>query len=179
MRHGSRNHPVMSRPLFAVLSILVMGLGAGSSCSVQPDGSDVQQDLAQFIRSNYDKEEVLIPMRDGVRLFTSIYTPKDRTRSYPFLMRRTPYSVSPYGERSFPESLGPSDLLTRQGFIFVIQDVRGTYMSEGTFRNMTPHNPGKSGPEDVDESSDTYDTIEWLLANVENHNGRVGQCGIS
>ncbi len=118
-------------------------------------------------------------MRDGVQLFTSVYTPKDRSRTYPVLMRRTPYSVGPYGDRSFPETLGPSDLLTREGFIFVLQDVRGTYMSEGTFRNMTPHNPAKSGPEDVDESSDTYDTIEWLLANVENHNGRVGQWGIS
>ncbi len=118
-------------------------------------------------------------MRDGVHLFTAIYSPKDRSRTYPMLMRRTPYSVSPYGERSYPQSLGPSELLARQGFIFVLQDVRGTYMSEGIFVNMTPHIAEKSNPEDVDESTDTYDTIEWLLGNVENHNGRVGQWGIS
>jgi len=118
-------------------------------------------------------------MRDGVHLFTAIYTPKNRRRPYPILMRRTPYSVAPYGAHSFPGTLGPSERLTRDGFIFVLQDVRGTYMSEGTFVNMTPHRPEKSGPEDIDESTDAFDTIEWLLANVENHNGRVGMWGIS
>jgi len=157
----------------SVLALLVL-----YACTIRPNpGSG--GDLAAFIRDNYDKEEVRIPMRDGVHLFTAVYTPKDKIRSYPFLMRRTPYSVAPYGEHSFPEILGPSDFLTRGGFIFVLQDVRGTYMSEGDFVNMTPHVPLKSGPEDIDESTDAYDTIEWLLSNVENHNGRVGMWGIS
>jgi putative CocE/NonD family hydrolase len=95
------------------------------------------------------------------------------------MMRRTPYSVGPYGETSFPSTIGPSDVLTRGGYIFVLQDVRGAYMSEGRFVNMTPHRPEKSGSQDIDESTDTYDTVEWLLENVENHNGRVGMWGIS
>jgi hypothetical protein len=150
-----------------------------SSCTVRPARPGDDQDIAEFIRENFDKEEVRIPMRDGAHLFTAIYSPKDQSQSYPILMRRTPYSVSPYGEGSYPAILGPSDLLTRGGFIFVLQDVRGSYMSEGTFVNMTPHLAEKTGPEDVDESTDTYDTIEWLLANVANHNGRVGAWGIS
>ena len=121
----------------------------------------------------------MIPMRDGVKLFTSIYVPRDTTQAYPILMQRTPYSVRPYGEDAYKEQLGPSMELARDGYIFVYQDVRGTHMSEGTFVNMTPHVPDKQGPEDVDESTDTYDTIEWLLANVPNHNGKVGQWGIS
>jgi putative CocE/NonD family hydrolase len=161
-----------------VVAPALFGLFLALACTIgeNPGSSG---DLATFIRTNYDKEEVRIPMRDGAHLFTAIYTPKDWGRSYPLLMRRTPYSVAPYGERSFPETLGPSDVLTRAGFIFVLQDVRGTYMSEGDFVNMTPHLPRKSGPEDIDESTDAYDTIEWLLANVDNHNGRVGMWGIS
>ncbi|HMP03782.1 MAG TPA: CocE/NonD family hydrolase [Gemmatales bacterium] len=126
----------------------------------------------------YVKKEVQIPMRDGVKLFTSIYAPRDTSRTYPILMLRTPYSVAPYGETLRP-SVGPSASMAEDGYIFVYQDVRGCFMSEGQFRNLTPHRPTKSGPQDVDESSDTYDTIEWLLAHVENHNGRVGQWGIS
>jgi len=161
------------------LGLLLLLWLAATACSVRQDSTGQAQDLEAFIRANYDKVEVRIPMRDGVHLFTAVYSPRDRSRSYPILMRRTPYSVSPYGERSYPPTLGPSDLLTREGFIFVLQDVRGTYMSEGTFVNMTPHLQEKSGPGDVDESTDAYDTIEWLLANVENHNGRVGLWGIS
>ena len=159
--------------LLAILTV------STASCSMEPSPGAEDAPLAEFVRANYEKEEVRIPMRDGVHLFTAIYSPRDRSRPYPILMRRTPYSVAPYGERSYPETLGPSDALTRGGFIFVFQDVRGTYMSEGTFVNMTPHLEAKDGPEDVDESTDAYDTIEWLLANVENHNGHVGQWGIS
>jgi putative CocE/NonD family hydrolase len=166
------SHPVVLG-VFLLLGLTFAG------CTVQPGPGADSQDLAEFIRKNYEKEEVQIPMRDGVSLFTSVYSPKDGSKTYPILMRRTPYSVAPYGDGSFPATLGPSDLLTREGFIFVLQDVRGTYMSEGDFLNMTPHLAQKTGPEDVDESSDMYDTIEWLLANVENHNGRVGQWGIS
>jgi len=179
MTRGPENRRLaFPRLLGAALLILPALLGL-SSCTVQQSAPGQNVELSEFIRENYDKEEVRISMRDGAQLFTAIYSPKDQSRSYPMLMKRTPYSVSPYGERSYPETMGPSELLTREGFIFVLQDVRGAYMSEGTFVNMTPHVVEKDGPEDVDESTDSYDTIEWLLANVENHNGRVGQWGIS
>lgn len=129
--------------------------------------------------ADYTKREVQVPMRDGVKLFTAIYTPKDVSRKHPFLLMRTPYSVAPYGETAFRPALGPSNGVADDGYIFVYQDVRGCFMSEGKFRNLTPHVADKKGPQDVDESSDTYDTIDWLLKNVENHNGRVGQWGIS
>lgn len=134
-----------------------------------------------YIRENYTKQEVRIPMRDGTKLFTAIYTPKDDSRTYPILMQRTCYSVRPYGEENFKTKLGPSSYLMRSGYIFVYQDVRGRWMSEGEFTNMTPNILGNN-PKDkkaIDESSDTYDTIEWLLKNVKNHNGKVGQWGIS
>lgn len=135
--------------------------------------------LESYLRLHYTKREFLVPMRDGVRLFTAVYTPRDTTRTYPILLRRTPYSVAPYGEDKYPASLGPSEAFVRSGYIFVNQDVRGRYMSEGTFVEMTPHRPVKSGPRDIDESTDTYDTIDWLLKNVPEHNGRVGMYGIS
>jgi len=130
------------------------------------------------VRANYAKREAMIPMRDGARLFTAIYTPKDTSKPYPIMMSRSPYSTSPYGEKSFRRRLGPSSLFTKSGFIFVYQDVRGKYMSEGDFVPVRPHNPNKKGKQ-IDESSDTYDTIEWLLKNIPNHNGRVGTWGIS
>jgi putative CocE/NonD family hydrolase len=137
------------------------------------------QPIAETIRSSYTKFEYRIPMRDGVRLFTSVYVPNDRTRKYPLLMLRTPYSVGPYDADRYRETLGPSEAFARDGFIFVYQDVRGKYMSEGTFVNMRPHVAKKKGRTDVDESTDTYDTIEWLLEHVEGHNGKVGLWGIS
>jgi len=130
-------------------------------------------------KESYTKTEYRIPMRDGIKLFTTVYAPKDTDRTYPFLLTRTPYSVRPYGPDSFQEVLGPHAGFAEEGFIFVYQDVRGRFMSEGEFVNMRPHRPNKSSPQDIDENSDTYDTIEWLLANVPNHNGRVGIYGIS
>ncbi|WP_247236328.1 CocE/NonD family hydrolase [Telluribacter sp. SYSU D00476] len=134
-----------------------------------------------YIRENYTKAEYSIPMRDGIKLFTIVYTPKDASAGtkYPFLMQRTCYSVAPYGPDKYPVRLGPSPHLMREKYIFVYQDVRGRYMSEGVWTNMTPHIPNKKGKNEVDEASDTYDTIEWLLKNVPNNNGRVGQWGIS
>jgi putative CocE/NonD family hydrolase len=134
-----------------------------------------------YVVTHYDKMEVSIPMRDGVKLFTSIYIPKDQTKKFPFLMQRTCYSVAPYGANKFKRSLGPSKYEMYDGYIFVYQDVRGRWMSEGTFTNMTPNIPGndKKNKTAVDESSDTFDTIEWLLKNVKNNNGKVGQWGIS
>lgn len=133
----------------------------------------------EYVKEHYTKREVLIPMRDGKKLFMAIYAPKDAARSYPVMLMRTPYSVAPYGEDKFKSDLGPSALFGKEGFIFVYQDVRGRLMSEGDFVNMTPHRAVKNGPADIDESSDTFDTIEWVLKNVAGHNGRVGQWGIS
>ena len=134
---------------------------------------------AEYVKAHYTKYEHLIPMRDGKRLFTSVYIPKDQSVKYPIMLSRTPYSVSPYGEDKYKSDLGPSPLFGKDGFIFVYQDVRGRMMSEGEFVNMRPHKPVKLGPQDFDESSDTYDTIEWLVKNIPNNNGRVGTWGIS
>jgi putative CocE/NonD family hydrolase len=132
-----------------------------------------------FIRAHYTKYEYMIPMRDGKRLFTCAYVPKDLSQKYPIMLDRTPYNVGPYGIDNYKTALGPSEKFAREGFIFVYQDVRGRYMSEGEFMDMRPQIANKRGPQDVDESSDTYDTIEWLLKNVPNHNGNVGMWGIS
>jgi putative CocE/NonD family hydrolase len=137
--------------------------------------------LAAYVAEHYTKREVQIPMRDGVALFTAIYTPKDAsaTTPYPILLRRTPYSCTPYGADKFPNSLGPSAPFVRAGYIFVYQDVRGAFMSGGEFEDVRPHRPQKAGPQDIDESSDTFDTIEWLLRETPGNNGKVGLYGIS
>ncbi|MDV7397970.1 CocE/NonD family hydrolase, partial [Arthrospira platensis SPKY1] len=98
-----------------------------------------------YIAAHYDKQETYLPMRDGVRLFTSIYTPKDQSRPYPMLMMRTPYSVAPYGADQYPERLARYLHLVEAGYIFVMQDVRGRYMSEGEFEDVRPYIPGKQG----------------------------------
>jgi hypothetical protein len=130
----------------------------------------------ETLREQYTKREVLIPMRDGVKLFTAIYTPKAR-HAHPILLQRTPYSLWPYGEAAFPEHLGPSPRFQQEGFIFVYQDVRGRMMSEGDFVNMRPQRSVSGAA--VDESTDTFDTIDWLLQHAAGHNGRVGMWGIS
>jgi len=140
--------------------------------SAQPNADD-----AAFISDNYTKREVYITMRDGVRLFTAIYEPKDNLAA-PILMERTPYSCSPYGNGNFPSRLGPNRLLLKEKYIVVYQDVRGRYKSEGDFKEMTPAIDNKKSTKDVDESSDTYDTVDWLIRNTKN-NGRVGLWGIS
>lgn len=131
-----------------------------------------------FIRDSYTKREVMVPMRDGVKLFTSIYTPKDNSQKHPFIIRRTPYSCSPYGANNYSRSFQNMNL-ARAGYIFVFQDVRGKYMSEGDFVDVRPFNPDKKSPSEIDEASDTYDTVDWLLKNEPNHNGRAGVMGIS
>ena len=135
--------------------------------------------LESYIRLHDTKHEYMVPMRDGIKLMTSIFVPKDSTKTYPILVKRTPYNVGPYGEDNYPTKLGPSELFVKAGYIFVNQDVRGRFASEGDFQQVTPHLPIKSKSSEVDESSDTYDTIDWLLKNVQNHNGRVGMYGIS
>jgi putative CocE/NonD family hydrolase len=136
-----------------------------------------QDDAA--IRDAYTKQEVPVAMRDGKKLFTSIYAPKDASHPWPILLTRTPYGVGPYGSDKFRTNLGPSSLFIKEGFIFVYQDVRGRNQSEGEFVNVTPQRPVKAAPADVDESSDAYDTIDWLVKNVPNNNGKVGMYGIS
>jgi uncharacterized protein len=131
------------------------------------------------LKAHYTKYEYRIPMRDGVHLFTSVYVPKDSSRAYPFLILRTPYSVAPYGVDQYKKSLDPSPEFYKAGYIFVFQDVRGRYMSEGTFVEMRPHIDVKKSNKDVDDSSDLYDTIDWLLKNVPNNNGKAGIWGIS
>ena len=156
--------------LFIVVAVSLSGM-AQIPTPVQPS--------ADRVRERYTKFEFQVPMRDGVRLFTSVYVPKDTSRTYPFLLTRTPYSVAPYGIDSYRSSLGPSEHFEREGFIFVYQDARGRYMSEGEFQQVRPHVPVKRSNKDIDESTDAYDTIEWLLKNVPNNNGRVGMVGVS
>ncbi len=136
---------------------------------------------SNYASENYVKKDVYITMRDGIKLFTSIYTPKDASpqKKYPMIMQRTCYSVAPYGDNKFPRTLGPSETMMKEGYIVVYQDVRGRYKSEGTWTNMTPVIDQKKSKKDVDEGSDTYDTIDWLVKNVANNNGKVGQWGIS
>jgi hypothetical protein len=129
------------------------------------------------VKAHYTKYEYRIPMRDGVRLFTQVFVPKDGHGPFPFLMSRTPYSVSPYGEDNYPKRLASPEL-EESGYIFVHQDVRGRWMSEGSWEEMTPAIDHPSGKQ-VDESTDMYDTVEWLLKNVPNNNGKVGIYGIS
>jgi len=131
------------------------------------------------VKANYTKTENMVPMRDGVKLFTQVYTPKDESQKYPILLFRTPYSIGTYGLDNYRRALGPNDMYAKEGFIFVYQDVRGKFRSEGEFIVMKPHKTDKRSTQDTDESSDTYDTIEWILKNIPNHNGRVGQWGIS
>ena len=128
---------------------------------------------------SFQKIDTLLPMRDGKMLYTVIYIPRDTNQSYPILMQRTPYSAGPYGNQNYPASPGSNHKLLYSGYILVFQDVRGRYMSEGVHLEVTPHLQMKTSGQMVDESSDTYDTIEFLLKMLKNHNGRVGLRGIS
>ena len=130
----------------------------------------------EFVKDNFTKFDTTIVMRDGIRLYTVIYIPKDPTQSYPFLIERTPYSAAPYGDTN---RIGPNPTLMKEKYIFVYQDVRGRYMSEGVNLEVTPFIPDKKSKKETDESSDTYDTVDWLLKNIKNNNGRVGLYGIS
>ena len=143
------------------------------SLFVTPLSAVAQQNL---VSQNYTKQMVSIPMRDGVKLHTTIYAPRDASKTYPFMMNRTPYSTQPYGQGEYDWRIGPSKYMENEKYIFVHQDVRGRWMSEGDYDNMRPHVDGDSK---IDESSDTYDTIEWLLKNVPNNNGKAGMWGIS
>jgi putative CocE/NonD family hydrolase len=170
-------HPVFVRSYVMPLRLLLAAL-FGISIPAHAR-ADIPKNPADYVRTHYIKQTHQIPMRDGVRLYTVVYTPKDTTNPHPMLMTRTPYGVAPYGASEFRSSLGPSGHFLPEKFIFVYQDVRGCYMSEGAFENMRPQRTRYAGPSDVDESTDTYDTIEYLVRHVPNHNGKVGLWGVS
>ena len=168
----------MSRSVFFRLSIaMLLCLFAGPVLYAQEQTKE-ERELADYIKSHYTKREVQISMRDGVKLFACIYEPKDKDHKYPIMLDRTPYSVRPYGANEYKTSLGPDELFAREKFIFVYQDVRGRYMSEGEYEDVRPYIPHKTGNQ-IDETTDTYDTVDWLIKNVANNNGRVGVWGIS
>jgi uncharacterized protein len=156
-------------------AVLVPALPAGAAA--QRAGNAAGSDS---VKAHYRKMEVRIPMRDGVKLFTSIYVPRDTARAVPFIMDRTPYGVAPYGANAYRTSLGPSGnpKFAESGFIFVYQDARGRFYSEGAYTEMTPHKDSK-GPKDVDESTDSYDTIDWLVKNIPHSVPRVAIFGTS
>lgn len=156
--------PIKKKFLVSILFVL---------CFVQASAQ-----TAYDVAEHYEKKEVYIEMRDGIKLHTTIYTPKDHSKTYPILMQRTPYSSLPYGENEMKTRIGPNEQLMKEGNIVVYQDVRGRWMSEGIYDNMRPYIPNKKD-EQIDEASDTYDTIEWLINNLEHTNKKVGVWGIS
>ena len=158
-------------------SLFLLGIAVAAYARVQ---AQARPEAPEYdVKEHYTKYEYRIAMRDGVRLFTAVYVPKDTSHSYPFLIDRTPYSVAPYGVDQYRTQLGPSREFDQSGYIFVFQDVRGRFMSEGVFTEMRPHIDNKKSKTDVDDSSDLYDTIEWLLKNIPNNNGKAGIWGIS
>jgi len=169
-----RQNAAPSRRLFLLFCAVLLVLPALLQAQTKPENPP-----AYDVKAHYTKYEFRIPMRDGVKLFTAVYVPKDASHAYPFLINRTPYGVDPYGPDRYRKSLGPSESFERDGFIFVFQDARGRFLSEGDFIEVTPHKENKKSAKDVDESTDCYDTIEWLLHNVPNNNGKAGILGIS
>ncbi|MCP4883847.1 MAG: CocE/NonD family hydrolase [Flavobacteriales bacterium] len=147
------------------------------SCSKNQAEDNLVKDT--YVKDHFDKKEVLIEMRDGIKLHTTVYSPVDTSKSYPIVLKRTPYSSKPYGPDEYPTNIGPNKYMMKHGYIVVYQDVRGRWMSEGTYDNMRAYIPNKQSEKDIDESSDTFDTIDWLVKNVDNNNGRVGTWGIS
>ena len=172
----------------AVLLALPAARAQTPSLTLPPDTQRVsdKQGLARiyddtlYARQHYDKREVQIAMRDGVKLYTVLYLPKDADRvRYPIILNRTPYSAGPYGPTKYRLRFTNNGFLLREGYIFAVQDVRGRYLSEGTFDDVRPQATQQKTKTDTDESTDTYDTIEWLTRQGPKNNGRVGQLGIS
>ena len=167
MRHFSTYNSHIK--VFLFLTILIVAV---SNISYAQDN--------QFLENNYTKKEYRISMRDGIKLFTSVYSPNNKSLHYPILLWRTPYSVSPYGEDNYGMYRRETWFhLAKEGYIIVFQDVRGRFMSQGKYVHMRPQVEKKKSNRDVDESTDTYDTIEWLVNNIPNNNGKVGLWGIS
>lgn len=168
--------------MLAKLTPLTLSLALAFAGAAHAAAPDEKPDL----RSAYTKYEFRIPMRDGVRLFTAVYVPKDASKAYPFLIERTPYSAGvtvdgqlQYGVDFYPRRLGPSTDFSDAGYIFVKQDVRGRFMSEGKWQEMTPHAKAPLAAGEGNESRDMHDTVDWLLKHVANNNGKVGIYGIS
>ena len=157
---------------FLVFTFLLITISCNKKTSSQEEKKDT------FVQDNYTKQEVTISMRDGIKLHTTIYTPKDTSKTYPILLQRTPYSCQPYGSNEFREKIGPNPILMKEGNIIVYQDVRGRWMSEGIYDNMRAYIPNKKENQ-TDETTDTYDTIDWLIKNIKYNNGKVGTWGIS
>ncbi|THC43900.1 CocE/NonD family hydrolase [Massilia sp. Mn16-1_5] len=175
----------MRRPLSLLALSLALAFGAGPVHATTMNAVDAPP-AKRNLRETYTKYEYRIPMRDGVKLFTTVYVPKDSSRPSPFLMQRTPYSAGVqaqgelrYGVQWMPDAIGPSREFEDAGYIFVEQDVRGRYMSEGKWQEMTPHVQAKRAAGEGVESEDMHDTVAWLLKNVPNNNGKVGIYGIS
>ena len=163
----ARRWPVL-RPLLTLL-LLLQGLGRLEGAETSGAGPE----------ETYTKREYRIPMRDGVKLFTLVYTPKDSSATNPILLQRTPYNLKPYTVDSGGKPGGVPETYLKERFIIAQQDVRGRFASEGKFVDTRPHQAVKSGPRDVDESTDTWDTIDWLVKHVPHNNGKVGLQGIS
>jgi putative CocE/NonD family hydrolase len=180
--------PTLKRLALAALVVLLMStaVAAADFARADPTQADISESANYSLREHYTKYEYRIPMRDGVRLFTAVYVPKDSSKPHPFLITRTPYSAGvvdqselKYGEDFYPASIGPSREFEASGYIFVKQDVRGRYMSEGKWQEMTPHVNLSRKKGEGNESEDMYDTVEWLLKNIPNNNGKVGILGTS
>lgn len=164
----------MSRRRTLPLAFSFLVLSGFSACGYAPE---VEKSKAEILLADYEKIEYQIPMRDGVKLYTAVYVPKDKAAKHPFLIERTPYGSGPYG----PNAMGGlgSQKYVDAGYIFVSQDVRGRFMSEGKFVEIRPLTSKWKDPKDVDEATDAWDTVDYLIKNVPNNNGRVGFSGVS
>lgn len=163
----------------AALAAAMLASGAGPLAGQSADALD-----SAYIAEHYVKREERIPMRDGAHLFTAIYLPRDAGagRRYPILLQRTPFPAAPHGPEAYPRTLGPSPFMLRDGYIYVVQEVRGRYLSEGEFENVRPllaDSVGTRTPRATDEATDAFDTVEWLLRHLPGQNGRVGLLGVS
>jgi putative CocE/NonD family hydrolase len=161
------------------LTVVLLLASSTFNQSMAATDDDKAKQRAAFIRANFAKYEYNITMRDGIKLFTSVYVPNDRSQQYPIILQRTPYSVGPYGTDKYKIKMGPAASFEKEGFIFVFQDVRGKYISGGEFVNMRPQDAYKKGGKATDDATDTYDTIEWLINNIDNNNKKVGIWGTS
>lgn len=163
---------------FSTIALTGISCKQQSKQNTDSQSKTVSEETTFDVKEHYTKKEVSIPMRDGIKLHTTIYSPKDTSKTYPIVMQRTPYSCRPYGENQFRSQIGPNSFMMEEGNIIVYQDVRGRWNSEGVYDNMRAYIPSKKDKQ-FDEASDTYDTIDWLVKNVENNNGKVGIWGIS
>jgi uncharacterized protein len=173
--HSEAKTPAMRHPrsvLFRSSLVLSLALTRTLALGQSPDTNGA------WLAEHYTKYEHRIPMRDAVRLFTRIYVPKDDAKPWPILLTRTPYALKPYGADNYTDSSASFATLAKDQFILVTQDVRGRYGSEGAYEHVRPFHPNKGG-KDTDESSDAFDTIDWLVKHIPNNNGKVGMFGIS